>query len=117
MSDLRVATISDVAGTGPVDLYMQNATKVWVRWNTSVFGIDGSFNVSSITDQGTGKTDINFTTDLATSNYAGLGLSNNRHAYDSNAPTTGSFQITTLSSSHSASDGQRNYFTANGDLA
>ena len=45
--------------------------KAWIRWrnNTSV-AIRASHNVSSITDNGTGDTSINFTNNLADADYA-----------------------------------------------
>ena len=56
-SVLNVDTIADKAGTGPVALTKQSAAKAWsifdqVNSNT----IDDSFNISTITDRGTGST-------------------------------------------------------------
>jgi len=49
----------------------QFTAKAWIRWrnNTSV-AIRASHNVSSITDNGTGDTSINFTNNLADADYA-----------------------------------------------
>ena len=68
-SVLNVDTIADKAGTGPVGLTKQSAAKVWARYNGSSGAIDGvsgnslggSFNVSSVTDVGTGIFEMNTT--------------------------------------------------------
>tara|TARA_R110000765_G_scaffold163897_1_gene268922 strand:+ start:1504 stop:1887 length:384 start_codon:yes stop_codon:yes gene_type:complete len=48
--------------------------KVWVNFNgTGTVAIRASLNVSSITDEGTGKYQVNFTTAFADTNYATVG--------------------------------------------
>lgn len=70
MSDLRVNTLSDAAGTGPVTLTGQSAAKAWVNFNgQGVVAIDASFNVSSITDTSTGQYSDNFTSNFSDANY------------------------------------------------
>ena len=62
MSDIRANTISDAAGTGPIDLYKQTTIKAWVNFDgTGTIGARDSYNLSSLTDGGTGKYDINIT--------------------------------------------------------
>ena len=58
MSTLRVTTISDTAGTGPVTLTKQEGVKARGQCDASGSSyLSGTFNVSSITDNGTsGKT-------------------------------------------------------------
>jgi hypothetical protein len=52
-----------------------NNVKAWVNFNgTGTVAIRGSFNVSSITDNGTGDYTVNFTTALADVNYAVNGV-------------------------------------------
>ena len=71
MSDLKVTTISDLAGTGPVTLLKQSAAKAWCHWTEqTTVSINGSFNASSLADEGTGQTGINFTSAMATNDYA-----------------------------------------------
>ena len=80
MSEIRANTISDAAGTGPIDLYKQSAAKVWVNYNTiTTTSINGSFNVSSLTDSGGGVTDVNFSNAFLNTTYASVGTSNNFH--------------------------------------
>jgi hypothetical protein len=48
--------------------------KAWVNFDgTSTVAIRASYNVSSITDNGTGSYTVNFTTALADANYVALG--------------------------------------------
>jgi hypothetical protein len=71
MSEIRAATVSNLAGTGPVTLTGQFAAKAWVNFNgTGTVAIRASGNVSSITDNGTGDYTVNFTTAMADANYA-----------------------------------------------
>ena len=47
-----------------------NDAKVWVNFNgTGTVAIRGSFNVSSVTDNGTGDYTVNFTNNLTDANY------------------------------------------------
>ena len=56
-----------IAGTKLSNL---NDAKVWVNFNgRGTVAIRGSFNVSSITDNGTGDYTVNFTNSLADTNY------------------------------------------------
>ena len=53
-----------------------NVAKAWVNFNgTGVVAIRASYNVSSITDNGTGDYTVNFTTAFADANYACSALS------------------------------------------
>lgn len=51
------------------------APKAWVRFNgTGTVAIDSSYNVASITDNGTGDYTINFTTPFANTSYCLIGI-------------------------------------------
>ena len=72
MSTIKTTTLSNVAGTStvPVDTVINGSAKAWVNFNgTGTVAIRASFNVSSITDNGTGDYTVNFTTALADANY------------------------------------------------
>ena len=79
MSTLKVTNIQS-NGTGFNDVVnFQNASgtnngtlcRAWVNFNgTGTVAIRASFNVSSITDNGTGDYTVNFTTALADANYS-----------------------------------------------
>jgi hypothetical protein len=73
MSTLKANTLSNTAGdkTIPVDRVAQGVAAAWVNFNgTGTPAIRGSYNVSSITDNGTGDYTLNFTTALSDMNYA-----------------------------------------------
>ena len=83
MSTIRTTTLSTVDGTAtvPVNTVVNGSAKAWVNFNgTGTVAIRAAFNVSSITDNGTGDYTVNFTTALADANYAsvysGAGASN-----------------------------------------
>ena len=70
-SVLNVDTIADKAGTGPVALTKQQASKCWVQWDmSSTAHINESFQVSSLTDGGTGVGKITFTNSFDSTEYA-----------------------------------------------
>lgn len=74
MGDVRADTVSDLAGTGPVDLTGQSAAKAWVNFvGTGTIAINDSFNVSSLTDEGTGDYLTNLTNSMSSSDYSGYG--------------------------------------------
>jgi hypothetical protein len=64
-------------GSGIIRLQSNGVTTnalAWVNFNgTGTVAIRSSYNVSSITDNGTGDYTVNFTTALADANYAAVG--------------------------------------------
>jgi hypothetical protein len=73
-----VTSISSASANTPVILgdsgTNYNTCRAWVNFNgTSTVAIRASFNVSSITDNGTGNYTINFTNALPNANYAVAG--------------------------------------------
>lgn len=69
MSTLKVTTISDTAGTGPVTLTKQSAAKAWMSLNGDTATIRDSQNVASITDNATGNYTTNFSNNMGNTNY------------------------------------------------
>lgn len=72
MSTLKATTLSNLAGskTVPTDTVVDGSAKAWVNFNgTGTVAIRRSFNVSSITDNGTGDYTVNFTAAMADANY------------------------------------------------
>jgi len=56
----------------------QQACKAWVNFDgTGTVAIRGGYNVSSITDNGTGDYSINFIVDMSNANYAIVGIASN----------------------------------------
>lgn len=88
MSTLKTNTISNVAGTSSTDVLnvINGSAKAWVVFvgtsATSPFteangGIKSSFNVSSVTDNGTGTWTCNFTNAFSDAEYCVAGFSRN----------------------------------------
>lgn len=72
MSTLRCTNLQDTSGGNSLTTaQIYNGTaKAWVNFNgTSTVAIRAQFNVSSITDNGTGDYTVNFSTALADTNY------------------------------------------------
>ena len=71
-----VSTINDDTGVLATQNGMTGIAKAWVLFDgTGTPSIRGSFNVSSITDNGTGNYTINFTTAMPNANYSAVGSS------------------------------------------
>lgn len=115
MSTIRTTTLSTVDGTAtvPVNTVVNGSAKAWVNFNgTGTVAIRAAFNVSSITDNGTGDYTVNFTTALVDANYGVVGACGNgstgSFVFRSNAftsvPTTTAVRISTANSAFSASD-------------
>ena len=74
MSTIKVTTLQTSAG-GAVTLTKQIAAKAWGNFNgTGTLALRDSFNVGSITDNGTGNYTINFTSNMANTNFSVGGL-------------------------------------------
>lgn len=75
MSTIKTNTLQNVAGTLtiPVDTVVQGSAKAWVNFNgTGTVSIRAAFNVSSITDNGTGNYTLNFTTSMVDASYSAV---------------------------------------------
>jgi hypothetical protein len=57
-----------------------NIAKAWVRYNMFTNTIDASFNVSSVTDNGTGDCTVNFSSSMVDANYVVAGTAT--YGYD-----------------------------------
>jgi hypothetical protein len=104
-----IATIKSASATAPPTLANSSGTeygttcRAWVKFNgTGTVAINADFNVSSITDNGTGDYTVNFTNALADANYSAFGLTNTATADTSrpaiviaNTYSSGSLRITT----------------------
>ena len=86
MSTLTVTTISNgTISTSTANVI--NGAKAWVNFNgTGTVAIRASYNVSSITDNGTGQYTVNFTNAFADANYSAV-ASAKRPAVSTEGPT------------------------------
>ena len=73
MNSTGQTTIVGEGGTTTTSL-QQGLCKVWCHWNAST-AIQDSFNVSAISDDGTGITTITYSNNMANDDYAGGGMS------------------------------------------
>ena len=68
---LTISTLNNDTGVLLTQNGMTGIAKAWVNFNgTGTVAIRDSFNVSSITDNGTGDYTVNFTTLMPNANYA-----------------------------------------------
>lgn len=80
---LTISTLSDGTNSTSATNPILGSAKAWVNFNgTGAVAIRSSYNVSSITDNGTGNYTVNFTNAMPNANYAvtgaGLYASNKR---------------------------------------
>ena len=108
MSTLNVGTIKSLDANPPV---FQNTSgvekgqlaKAWINFDgTGTIAIRDSFNVSSITDDNTGKYTVSLTTAMSNSNYCVISsghlfettVTGNAREVGANVLATGSYQLT-----------------------
>ena len=119
MSTLSVSNITDGTTTVGTSYVVNGSAKVWANYSTvTSTSIRDSLNVSSLTDNGSGNTEIYLTNSFADTNYAHLGESSEFHfAVGNLTKAVGSFRLTTFNSSHSLNDASQISPIAIGDLA
>ena len=126
MSEVRANTISAANGTGPVTLTKQHAAKVYCNVNqTSTQAIRSSFNVSSITDGGSGQTVISYSSNMSSADYGfvcGKGRTNGQNggviAHTNNTdPSASLIRLLTFIENNTAADDARTNVAIHGDLA
>jgi len=104
---LVLDTLQNGAGTASTsaDNVIRGCAKAWVNYNASAQTIRGSFNISSVTYNGTGNYTLNFTTAMPDANYAITGTGQTNDAGTSaniiaiqngSTPTTTACQIRSL---------------------
>ena len=74
MSTLRASTVETSSG-GPVTLTKQEAAKAHANYNQSGNTVEGSFGISSVTDDATGQWDYNVTNSFNDAHYTVTGSS------------------------------------------
>ena len=73
MSQLNIATLGNQAGSEstPIADVINGSARAWVNFDgTGTVAIRASYNVSSITDNGTGDYTVNFTNAMPDANYS-----------------------------------------------
>lgn len=101
---LTISTLNDSSGVLATQNGMSGIAKAWVQFNgVTTATIRGSFNVSSVTRNGTGDYTVNFTTTMPDANYSVVGTcaeggAGNMTALgllNGTAPTTSAVRVTT----------------------
>jgi len=120
LSEIRATTISNAAGTGPIALTKQSAAKAFEKHQIDGT-IDGSFNVSSITDNETGDYTINFSNSMNNNTYTAClhgsaGSSTTVRWMIYRGQSTTGFGVKTYAGSSQA-DMSNNMTAVHGDLA
>lgn len=125
MSEIRATTISDLVGTGPVNLTGQSAAKAWSNLNgTGTIAERDSFNISGYVDNGTGDYTFTISNDMSDANYqpsisGGRDDTRNGHVVPYITPTlAGSLRCSgAIPTTANAHDTEFNYIAIHGDLA
>lgn len=99
-----------------------SSAKAWVRFTSvTTTTINASYNVASLTDNGTGDTTINFTTPFSSANYSAAGISGDSSTTRFNinqstaAPTASAFRVVTFTDASTPSDMSYNSLQFFGD--
>ena len=105
MSEIRATTISDAAGTGPITLTGQSASKAWGHVASDAT-LNDSFNISGGVDNGTGNYTLSFTSGFSNTRYPTPSISQNGtdRSVTYTGPTTSSFTLECFSQSGANSD-------------
>jgi hypothetical protein len=75
MSTLVAQTISNGTVSTSSENVIRGSARAWVNYNQVTSTINGSYNVSSVTNNGTGDFTINYTNALPNANYSWAGSS------------------------------------------
>lgn len=126
-SVLNVDTLVAANGTDPVTLTKQSAAKAWVfTTDKATYVPDNSLNISSVTDNGVGRVEPNFSNSFANANIAGsfdVGFNRSAGSYNTDGGITTSSYATyilvpnTGASADVAGAGGGYGYIFNGDLA
>jgi len=121
LSEIRTDTISAANGTDPVTLTTQSAAKAWVNFNgTGTIAARDSYNLSSLSDNGTGNYTINISNSFSSANYASLASGNRslslQYPFQAQNNSASACQIGAYDASTFA-DIANIHVTAHGDLA
>ena len=116
MSTLEVSNLNDGTTTVPTTYITNGSAKAWLQWLVASNSYADSFNISSGTDDGTGKFTHAFSSDMSNGNYVhSFSLTDNINQWWCQNHTTSQFQARTYTGSSYADDDQ--FIVIHGDLA
>ena len=132
-SKLSVDTIQGVSQAGNITIQgegtaetnlQQGLAKFWVNFDgTGTIAARDSFNLSSLTDNGTGDYTATFTNAMGNANHAPQGVGQNSAStnfglmYNPFSVATGNTQMKYVNNDANARDSAKNHVFTNGDLA
>ena len=132
MSEVITDKLTGKTAAGDVDVtseggavtfqLQQGLLKMWATYDAGST-LNDSFNVSTLTDSGTGKFDLAFGSSMSNANFSGLAEGNNSGFFampsseTTGENTTSKFRDTRRNTSHSAFDSALNRCSVHGDLA
>ena len=120
LSGIDTAGSITVQGEGGATTNLQQGLcKMWMNWNMGgTAGVYDSFNLSSLSDNGTGNATLNINNDMANNDYSVVYASNTFHIIGNNsAKGTGSCQVTIHDAGNAAVDASQQDGQICGDLA
>ena len=117
LSEIRATTISDETGNGPIALTKQHAAKAWgYNIHNSTDSSSNTFNISSIADVATGRTDVTLTNAMSTQESPTVDGGTSNYPYQTVTQSASVFRVMKVNSSGNFADGASNAVQF-GDLA
>jgi len=123
-SELRVNTLKDSAGNNSIGMsyVAEGSAKVWIQFTMGTPTIQSSFNISSMTDTGTGDAAANITNAFDSATGYSLTGGGNHHTLgndvvDNDSASVISYRQFNNSSAVADGTGTNSSMTAHGDLA
>jgi hypothetical protein len=121
MSTIIATTLSNGSVSVPTATVVNGSAKAWVNFNgTGTVAIRDSFNVASLTDNGTGNYTVTFSNAFGAADYASVASGNNalslQYPFQASNSSASAFQIGAYNLSTFA-DMENVHGTAHGDLA
>lgn len=123
-AEMETGTATDKIVTPGQQHFHPSAAKAWVKWNGTNSTIDASYNMTSITDNGTGDFTLNWATDFASADYAACALAARSGGdqifvsqKNGSLPAAGTFRVQFYDDAGNARDGSWASAVAFGDHA
>ena len=83
MSTLNVANVTDGTTSVPTGYVVNGSAKAWVNFNgLGTVSINDSYNASSVSDDGTGKYTVNFSSAMSNTYYALVAQTEDGNGYN-----------------------------------
>jgi hypothetical protein len=101
--DTQALSLFNASGSAPV-----YACRAWIQFDgTGSFTINGSGNISSITDNGVGKYQLNFTTAMSDANYVAVASAQSEVTRSLNTSTTSYAEVQTEDDAFNVEDSSK----------